>query len=330
MMSEHHRLLFVSWAKNCSRSDSIARHLGGESYMVYAARWGSRWSTILFKYIAQAVMTLRLLIRHRPRVVMVMTPPVAACLPVWLYSKATKGVYVIDAHTGAFVDPRWQKLMFIHRFFSRAALTTIVTNTHLEGLVRGWRADATVVGDVPILFPTPTPANLKQACSMTLVSTFTPDEPTEAFLLGAARVPEIHFYVTGPIQDAVPRVREMCPPNVTFTGFLPDAEYVGLLLASMAVICLTTADHTMQRGAYEAIYLGKPVVTSNFGILRQAFSRGAVHVDNTPEDIARGVIEMRDHVEQYRREAQQLRLEKLEQWATVQKALLQRLCNGVR
>ena len=32
-------LTFISWASNCSRSDNIARELGGKSYMVYHEIW---------------------------------------------------------------------------------------------------------------------------------------------------------------------------------------------------------------------------------------------------------------------------------------------------
>ena len=49
------------------------------------------------------------------------------------------------------------------------------------------------------------------------------------------------------------------PANVIFTGFLSSASYAGLVLGCQSVICLTKLDYTMQRGAYEAIYLGKPV-----------------------------------------------------------------------
>ena len=38
----------------------------------------------------------------------VMSPPAIACLPVWLYSKLFGAKYIIDAHTAAFVDPRWR------------------------------------------------------------------------------------------------------------------------------------------------------------------------------------------------------------------------------
>src|SRR5262245_50070784 len=85
--SNNRKLLFISWAENCARSDSIARRLGGKSYLVYSPFWGSRYSTILFKYSSQSVKTLRILLRERPQVVLVMTPPVVACIVVWLYSK---------------------------------------------------------------------------------------------------------------------------------------------------------------------------------------------------------------------------------------------------
>src|SRR5262245_59662694 len=71
--------VFISWASNCSRSDSIARHLGGTSYMVYYPFWGSRYATIVFKYACQIAMTLRILFREKPSCVIVMTPPVASC-----------------------------------------------------------------------------------------------------------------------------------------------------------------------------------------------------------------------------------------------------------
>jgi glycosyltransferase involved in cell wall biosynthesis len=54
-------------------------------------------------------------------------------------------------------------------------------------------------------------------------------------------------------------------------------------------MCLTTHDHTMQRGAYEAMALGKPLVTSDWGILRDTFSRGTIHIDNSPGAIVAGV-----------------------------------------
>src|SRR5262249_34445048 len=159
---------------------------------------------------------------------------------------------------------------------------------------------------------------LKGGCNMTLVATFTRDEPIEVFLQAAARLPDVAFHVTGNYRRADARVMAMKPDNVTFTGFLPDPAYVGLLLQSDAVISLTTLDHTMQRAAYEAVYLGRPVVTSNFDLLRRHFCKGTVHVDNTVDDLVRGLQRMRSNSAQYRTEILELRRERLEDWKVVE------------
>ena len=314
MISFRSLLTFVSWAPFCSRSDSIAMRLDGVSFMVYSPRWGSAYPTVAFKYLSQTIKTLRILFRQRPRVVFVMTPPVVACFPVWLYALVTGASCVIDAHSAAFFDRRWQAILFLHRFFSRHAATTTVTNEYLRTIVRGWGATSHIVSDVPVCFADPEPVTLKGHCNMTMVSTFTADEPLEVFLAAARAVPDVQFYVTGSHRQADRRVLAMAPPNVTFTGFLPDARYVGQLLASDAVICLTTLDHTMQRGAYEAVYLGRPVITSDTPVLRDAFKMGTVHVANSVEDVVRGIREMRDNLVNYRDQVLHLRQEKLQRW----------------
>jgi Glycosyl transferases group 1 len=309
--------LFISWAPFCSRSDSIAKWVNGVSHMVYAGHWGSHPLTIFLKYLEQSCRTLAILFKARPRTVFVMTPPVIACFPVWIYCKLTNAQYVIDAHSGAFLDSRWKPLLFVHKFFSRHAAVTIVTGEYLYQFVQTWNATAMIVGDVPVCFAEPKPMQLDGKCNMTLVNTFTHDEPLELFVEAARKTPDIQFYVTGDARNADAKILRTKPDNLHFTGFLPNANYVGLLMASDAVICLTTLPHTMQRGAYEAVYLGKPVVTSNTELLRKAFNRGAVHVDNNIEDIVAGLCEMRKNLSSYQSEVQSLRREKLATWNTV-------------
>jgi glycosyltransferase involved in cell wall biosynthesis len=316
-------MVFISWAPFCSRSDSIAARLGGQSFMVYSPRYGSNYFTVPFKYLSQTVKTLRILFRERPASVFVMTPPVSACLPVWVYSRLTGAPFVVDAHTGAFLDARWKRLLFLHKWFSRAARTTVVTNEFMQGAVHAWRADATIVRDVPVCFAEPKHVKLEGSCNMTLVSTFTRDEPIELFFKAAAELPEVQFHVTGNYRRADSRVLEARPANVRLTGFLPDSDYVGLLLGSDAVISLTTLDHTMQRGAYEAVYLGRPVITSNFDLLRRHFCKGAVHVDNTVEAITAGIRRMRDDLHRYRTEVEDLRRQRLADWQRIEVELRQ-------
>jgi hypothetical protein len=68
---------------------------------------------------------------------------------------------------------------------------------------------------------------------------------------------------------------------------------------SHAVICLTTRDHTMQRGACEALSMGKPIVTSHWPLLQEYFNKGTVHVDNTSDGIRNGVDEMKANYDRY-------------------------------
>jgi glycosyltransferase involved in cell wall biosynthesis len=317
-MKRNSGVLFISWAPYCSRSDGIAKRLGGKSWMIYSPEYGSNYITVIFKYLAQSWKTLRLLFRERPGAVFVMTPPVIACFPVWLYAVLTGAVYMIDAHTGAFFNPRWTGILFLHRFFSRHALATIVTNEYLQKIVHGWGAATLIIRDVPLHFVDPAPVRLSGRCNMVYVSGSLRDEPLDLFLRVASRLPEIGFHMTGNTKRIDPKLKDSKPANVRFTGFLSDAEYVGTLLAADAVIALTTIDHTMQRGAYEAAYLGRPIITSDFDLLRRAFPLGTVHVKSTEDDMVRGFQEMAANLEKYRSEVPQLREQKWAQWKTVE------------
>ena len=66
------KITFISWAPYCSRSDHIARELGGSSHMVYLSRFGSHPATVAFKYAGQLLRTLEILRAERPEAVFVM------------------------------------------------------------------------------------------------------------------------------------------------------------------------------------------------------------------------------------------------------------------
>ena len=53
MFDDRQGMVFISWAPFCSRSDSIASHLDGRSFMVYSKRYGSNHATAPFKYLSQ-------------------------------------------------------------------------------------------------------------------------------------------------------------------------------------------------------------------------------------------------------------------------------------
>ena len=283
------RVTYISWAESCSRSDHTARELGGRSHMIYLPQFGSRASTVLFKYVGQWFRTSRVLSVERPDAVFVMTPPVFAALPAFWYAWRHRKAVVLDAHTAAFLHPRWRRLQWLQRWLCRRAATTIVHNTHLANLVREIGAHATPVPDVPILYESIVPLERPSTTVVAVVCSFNYDEPIPAILDAARLLPDVRFMVTGNPRHLAPELAAHVPSNVTLTGFLTVPAYGGLLTAADMVMSLTTRDHTMLRGAYEAIYQGTPVIVSDRPLLRTAFSDGAVHVDNTAEQIARAV-----------------------------------------
>ena len=68
-------LLYIAWTHVGGRSAEIAASLGGEARNVYFPSLKSGWRVPL-RYVLSAVVTVALLVRHRPRSVIVTNPPI--------------------------------------------------------------------------------------------------------------------------------------------------------------------------------------------------------------------------------------------------------------
>jgi hypothetical protein len=198
---------------------------------------------------------------------------------------------------------------------ARRSRATIVTNERFARRIRSGGARAIVVRDVPTTFP---PGTGRQVAGtdfpVAVVSSGAPDEPLVAIAAAAERVPGATFFVTGDVRRVRERLGGDPPPNVRLTGFLPEADYYGLLRSAVAVVCLTTRDDTMQRGACEALSVGTPIVTSDRPLLREYFRLGTVHVSNTAESIADGVAEIMRDSGRYRSEIRRLARQRRAEW----------------
>jgi glycosyltransferase involved in cell wall biosynthesis len=222
------------------------------------------------------------------------------------------------------LSPWWTRPRWLHRLLTRRAAATIVTNEHFAEIIRDLGGKALVLPDIPTSHDT-APVTLGSEANITVVSTFAADEPLTEVLSAAAALPDVQFHVTGDPRRAPEDVIDSAPPNVRFTGFLPDGEFYGLLSASHAVMCLTTRDHTMQCGACEALSLGTPIITSDWPVLRSYFHAGTVHVDNTAAGIRTGVAEMLQHHDGYRQGIVTLQEAQQRAWTAGQESLLRLL-----
>jgi glycosyltransferase involved in cell wall biosynthesis len=194
-------------------------------------------------------------------------------------------------------------------------------------MLRSFRADATILPDVPVRYPEadalPAVADSTRF-RIAVVCSFTYDEPVPIIVGAAHALPEVEFLVTGDPKK-VERLKSQFPSNMTLTGFLDSASYGRLLRDADGVMALTTAQHTMLRAAYEAVYQGTPIIVSDSPILRQEFDQGGVVVRNTVEEIVRAVRSLQQEQPRYRREVQALRDRKERRWEHNKQLLLAKI-----
>jgi glycosyltransferase involved in cell wall biosynthesis len=314
------RGVFIAWHAYSRRAQLLSEKFGLRPHLISVLK--RRYALAPLRYALQAWQTLAILRRERPRVIFVQTPPVFAPAVVMLYAGLVGARVVIDAHSGARLAPWWRWSLPLQAWLSRRAVTTIVTNEHLQAQVRAWGAHSLIVADIPTTFPEGIPPPASQRFTVVVINTFSPDEPLEAVIAAAASLPEVQFFVTGDPIRAKAGLLAQCPPNVQFTGFLPDANYIGLLRSADGIMALTTHDHTMQRGACEAVSLGRPIITSDWPLLRDYFDKGTVHVDNSAAGIRAGVVQLQAEHGRLLDEISELQAERRVEWREKQAALV--------
>lgn len=321
--------LFLVWGppSHGPRSKVFARELGIPIEFVEATA-ARGWAAGLIKYPIQAIRTVSLLRRIRPGLVLVQSPPSFAPLIVAVWSAFGRNRrFVIDAHSDAMQAWYWTRPRWLHRIVARRAGATIVTNQTFADEIRGWGAEALILRDIPTEFPTGAAPQLPDGFSVLVVNTFADDEPVDEIVEAAGGLPDVSFFVTGNQKRArIPA--ESLPPNVVYTGFLADPDYYSLMGSVGAVMCLTTRDDTMQRGACEALSMGRPIITSNWPLLTDYFHRGTVHVAATAADIRAGVLRMRQDHARLEQEIRLLQEEQQKMWEDARTQLARLLAVG--
>jgi len=266
------------------------------------------------RYLLQTIDTVAVLRRQRPRLVITTNPPILLPLVVYAFARWPRADLVIDSHTGAFIG-KWKPFLFLHRFVSRRALVTLVTNETLREQVAAWGAFALVLEDRVPELPIVNSKQTNPSFSIVVVNSFAADEPVEQVLAAARGLPNFRFFITGRIPNGSTELLGQAPSNVTFTGFLPQSDYTAMLNRTDAIMVLTSRDLTLLCGAYEAVAVGKPLITSDWPVLRNYFSKGAVYVDNSAESIRRAVLEVADQNQRLRDEMRELKSELNQNWA---------------
>lgn len=280
--------IFIAWTRYHQRTERLAQRLDTQVHFIYYGHQG-RILQAPVRYLVQGWKTWRILRHERPELVFIQNPPIFCVLVVFIYARCYRAKYVIDSHTGAFLSRRWNWTLWLHRMLSHKALMTIVHNKSQEKIVKGWGCPAFVLSDYPGPVSDGERFVLDGQFNVAVVSSFAKDEPLDVVFEAASRLPEVNFHVTGDSNRIASHLLAKKPDNCFLTGYLPYERYLGLLREVDVIIALTTRDHTLLSGAWEAISLGTPLITSDWPILKDYFSLGTVHIPNTAEGVCRGV-----------------------------------------
>ncbi|GAA1583935.1 hypothetical protein [Leucobacter aridicollis] len=285
--------VFISWTRQNGRTADLAPALGLEPRYIYLpSRLG-----LLGRYVRQVRATRRILREERPPSAALMLPPAPALLAL-VGGRRHPERLVFDLHTGFFLDPKWAWALRPSLWFMRRiGGTAIVTGSHLRQVCERAGVPAIVLHDVikgPAVVAAAAGASAVAAVAHPGAYVLCPlsyanDEPVAAILTAAALTPETEWKLTG---KAPAHVVSAAPPNVTFTGFVSEAEYAALVRGALGVVALTTRAHTMQRAGYEAFGAGVPQLTSDFPELRGFYGDSALYTAPEADQIAAGVREL--------------------------------------
>lgn len=310
------KLAYISWSSANSRSDSLAHHLGIRCHNLHYSRTKrQRYLRAPFIYALAAGKTWDILWKERPEVVLVTNPPPFAGLIAWLFCRLSGGRFAIDHHSAAFNLRRWKSFSWLTRFLARRAAVNVFHSEPMARLVSGWGVRTMVLGDIPLHLETNQVFHTHGDFSLVFPCTYAEDEPIQVISEAARQLPEVSFYLTGDASRAPEDFASQLPPNVILTGYLPHGDYVALLKACQGVIALTTRDLTVQNSAYEAVELGKPLITSDWPVLKDAYPLGAIYIDNTPASLVQAVQRLQAEYPRFCSEIQMLREKIHAEWS---------------
>jgi glycosyltransferase involved in cell wall biosynthesis len=320
-VSDAKKLAFLVWAPHSERARGICEGSGAELYLMSYKFRSKIYAPIKYPFLF--LKSLSLLRNQRRETVICQAPPIFCPMAAMTYrlfgNRRTR--VVIDLHSGALEKP-WTYLNPLNRAIMKSASTVLVSNKEArDHVLREYGVRSVVLEDriprLDIVPPDKRERDQDTELEIVVPSSFAYDEPIEEILDAAAALPKTRFYLTGDSSRLDSNILKNKPDNIVFTGFLKDDDYARLLNSADAVMVLTKRDRTMLAGAYEAVALEKPLVTSDWPPLKRYFHMGTVHVDNSTQEIIDAVQTVRQKNDELKEEMGLLRKEKTREWESV-------------
>ncbi len=291
------KIVFLKWFPYDKRNEAISQSIGARCLFIHSLK-KKTWINAPLRYVLQFIRTFVQLWKEKPQTIFVTNPPIFAAATVAMYCATCNGRFVIDSHGGVF-NHKWKFAEPLHRLLVRKALLNIVTNRSFEAIYKGWGGKTFIINDLVFDIPKQNEVMLSKRFNVMVVCSFDPDEPVEEIIAAATELPEVSFYVTGNYRRASRDLTIGKPDNLILTGFVPDQDYFDMLHSCNAVMVLVTQGNTMQQGAYEAVSVKKPMILSDWEILRETYPEGAIFVNNSKDSIKDGVLNLVSNYKAY-------------------------------
>ena len=286
--------IWITWERH-RRSDELAKAFGAELFTITSSR------NIAIRYLVLLLKTVHILFKHKPDYLFVQNPSLVLATLASLLRPIFGYKLIVDRHTNFRLwtlnsrSIKWKFFHILSRYTTKSANYTIVTNEALRVLVNDWGGHGLILQDkIPNITVTEKD-QLKGKYNIVFVSTYSADEPVMNVVNAFSRVSsDIYVYITGNYNN-FPQLRELqkqLPDNVILTGFLPDKEYIKLLNSVDALMVLTTVDHLLTCGAYEAVALHKPMILSATDAIQDYFYKGAIYTHPDSNSINASIIQL--------------------------------------
>ncbi len=275
----------------------------------------SRISTNLFiRFIQYPIILLLMFIRLFVRkfdVIFVQIPPIHCALIAFYYCKLLGKKIIFDTHSGIFFYKGLHQKLYL-KLYCYLIKKINLNIVHNEDILNNncFKKNNTIVLEDKLSFD-PTAFISDEPRCIGIITSFGKDEPIDKILIAAERLPHIKFYMTG---DYKKIKKKNLPKNIYLTGYLSDIEYEDLLRQMNILMVLTNRTDTVLCGAYEAVSLAKPLITSDTITLKKYFNKGTIHTANNSEEIIQAINNAIINYPKLYQEMLELRNEKEKSW----------------
>ena len=281
----------------------------------------------LSRHYKRFVETVSIFRREKPDIIFVQNPSMILAAIACVYSVVASIPVVVDRHTTFMLSQKYKEkpwllykpgmiiFRLLHRFTIRIASLTIVTNDFLADIVDDLGGRSFVLPDKLPQIAEGETIQLAGKRNILFVTSFGNDEPIMAVIdaINLITSDDVYLYITGKYEKFDKDLAQKAPSNVVLTGFVSDEDFMALLRSVDVVMVLTTSDHCMLCGCYEAVAAKKPLVTSA-KLEMMSYFEGAIFVDNTPVDIAKKIDHAFSNLHVHRTRVESLKEKLDETW----------------